>query len=270
MKAAVPEKSGESTEADVERRMRHMTRRSFAVGAFAAAAGVATWKWLISRPREDGLEWPFRRVLQQNERLSTAYFSPGRLSPTFDRNEVTRARVNGHLGLTPEIDVAAWRLHIEGTADGNPVELTLDEIRSMPRTEMTTELRCIEGWSIIVHWAGTRLADLMQLHPPATRDGSVPDVVSRPEKLVPFVAMTTPGNGYYVGLDIESAIHPQTLLAYEMNGQPLDWHHGAPLRLAIPVKYGIKNIKRIGTIRYSADRPPDYWARQGYDWYAGH
>jgi DMSO/TMAO reductase YedYZ molybdopterin-dependent catalytic subunit len=55
-----------------------------------------------------------------------------------------------------------------------------------------------------------------------------------------------------------------------MNDKPLDWHHGAPLRLAIPVKYGIKNIKRIGTIRYTNVRPADFWAERGYDWYAGH
>ena len=55
-----------------------------------------------------------------------------------------------------------------------------------------------------------------------------------------------------------------------MNGQPLTLAHGAPLRLVIPVKYGYKNIKRIGTIRFTATRPADYWAEQGYDWYAGH
>ena len=66
--------------------------------------------------------------------------------------------------------------------------------------------------------------------------------------------METPGRGYYVSLDMPSALHPQTLLAYEMNGAPLTWQHGAPLRLAIPVKYGVKNIKRIGTIRVH-DRP---------------
>ena len=66
-----------------------------------------------------------------------------------------------------------------------------------------------------------------------------------------------------------SALHPQTLLCYEMNGQPLTSAHGAPLRLAIPVKYGIKNIKRIGSIAYMESRPKDYWAQEGYDYYAG-
>ncbi|MGH9827495.1 MAG: molybdopterin-dependent oxidoreductase, partial [Blastocatellia bacterium] len=78
-----------------------------------------------------------------------------------------------------------------------------------------------------------------------------------------------PEGDYYVGLDMESPLHPQKLLCYEMNGEPLSIKHGAPLRLVIPVKYGIKNIKRIGTIHFSNRRPADYWAEQGYDWYAG-
>ena len=81
--------------------------------------------------------------------------------------------------------------------------------------------------------------------------------------------MDSLGGGYYVGLDLPSALHPQTLLAFELNGVPLTPEHGAPLRLVIPVKYGIKNIKQLGSIRFTADRPRDFWAERGYDWYAG-
>lgn len=84
-----------------------------------------------------------------------------------------------------------------------------------------------------------------------------------------YVGLKTPNSKYYVGLDMESAMHPQTILAYEMNDQPLTLDHGAPLRLIIPVKYGIKNLKRIGTISFSDKRPGDYWARRGYDYYSG-
>ncbi len=66
-----------------------------------------------------------------------------------------------------------------------------------------------------------------------------------------------------------SAMHPQTLLAYEVNEKPLPLEHGQPLRLIIPVKYGTKNLKRIGSISFSNERPPDYWAEQGYDYYSG-
>jgi DMSO/TMAO reductase YedYZ molybdopterin-dependent catalytic subunit len=239
---------------DAEKELARLTRRGFVTMAAAAGLGYAGWKWLRSRPREGGLEWPLRAGLEWNESIAMAAFSRARLSPLFRPSDVTRARLNGRLGLDTPVDLDAWRLHVEGAV--RPVALTLDEIRSLPRHEMITELRCIEGWSIIVKWTGARLADLMSAHPPA----EVPR----------YVALETPDRGYYVGLDVDSALHPQTLLAYEMNGAPLAPLHGAPLRLAIPVKYGIKNLKRIGTIRYTSIRPADFWGERGYDWYAGH
>ena len=120
---------------------------------------------------------------------------------------------------------------------------------------MTTELKCIEGWSAIVHWAGVRLSDFAATyHPVATR----------------YVGLATPDGSYYVGLDTASALHPQTLLCYEINGAPLSLEHGAPLRLVTPVKYGLKSIKRIGTMTFTDERPPDFWAERGYDYYLGH
>ncbi|MEO8383178.1 MAG: molybdopterin-dependent oxidoreductase [Acidobacteriota bacterium] len=239
---------------DLRREVNRLSRRGFLSLAAAAGAGFASWKLLRTRTPEDGVAWPFRRGLEVNESLARAYFSPNRLSPQFRSSDVTKSRINGRIGLKSEIDPAAWRLRIEGTAV--PVSLTLDDLRQFPRRTMTTELRCIEGWSIIVQWSGVRLADVMEkfppLHPPS------------------YVSVETPDRAYYVGLDLASALHPQSLLAFEMNGSPLAPLHGAPLRLAIPVKYGIKNIKRIGTIRFTNIRPPDFWGERGYDWYAGH
>lgn len=239
---------------DVERRVRQLSRRGFITMGVAAAAGYGGYKWLRSQPRVGNLELPFRRALWMNESIAQAYYSPDRLSPLFRPSDVTKARVNGHLGLVDNADVGAWRLTIEGAKAA--VALTIDEVRALPAHEMITELRCIEGWSTIVKWKGARLRDLIDRYPPPSP--------------VRYVSMETPGRGYYVGLDIESALHPQSLLVYEMNDQPLNWHHGAPLRLAMPVKYGIKSIKRIGTIRYTNVRPADFWAERGYDWYAGH
>lgn len=149
--------------------------------------------------------------------------------------------------------------------------LTLDDIRALPRVEMTTELKCIEGWSTIVNWAGARFSDFAARYQPPTRaGGGTPDVQGRPQDLVRYVGLETPDGGYYVGMDMPSALHPQTLLCYEMNGQPLTPDHGAPLRLVTPVKYGIKHIKRIGRITFTDERPGDFWAERGYDWYSGH
>ncbi len=251
--AAVTVGGSDDPDADVDRIVGRASRRAFLTGGLAAAVSLGAYRWLRARPREDGLEWPLRRALLANETLARAYYSPVRTSPTFRSSDVTRLRTNGRLGLTADFDVDAWRLEIEGAA--TPARLTIDEVRGLPVHEMVTELRCIEGWSIIVKWKGARLRDLLERFPPP-----------RP---VRYVALETPGRGYYVGLDVESALHPQTLLVYEMNDEPLSLLHGAPLRLAIPVKYGIKNIKRIGTIRYTDERPADFWGERGYDWYAG-
>ncbi len=246
---------------DLERRLRQLSRRGFIVGGVAALAGVGGWRWLVTRGDDGGLPWPLRRVLEFDERLGRAFFRPSRLSPQFPRSAARMPRVNGTIGLDTSIDASEWRLRVSGSpGENSPRLFNLDQIKALPRAEMTTELRCIEGWSDVVHWAGARLADLAQATGLATRGG----------RLLEYASLQTPDGQYYVGLDMASALHPQTLLCYEMNGQPLTAEHGAPLRLVIPVKYGIKNLKRIGSIQFTDDRPGDYWAEQGYDWFAGH
>jgi Oxidoreductase molybdopterin binding domain len=257
---------------EVEREMRRLSRRSFLWGAAAATAGVGGWRWLTTRREDDGIPWPLRRAHEINEQLARDYFRGTRLSPSFPRELAREPRPNGSKGLEDDLDAANWRLNVSGLADEQDTELqlTLDQIKALPRVEMVTELRCIEGWSAVVHWAGARLADFINVYRPATRSGRPSDPQREPDDLVGYVSLETEDGSYSVGLDMESALHPQTLLCYEMNGKPLTEPHGAPLRLAIPVKYGIKNIKRIGTIRFTDRRPPDYWAERGYDWYAGH
>jgi DMSO/TMAO reductase YedYZ molybdopterin-dependent catalytic subunit len=242
---------------DIERELARKTRRSFVVGGAAAAVGLAGWTWLATREKANGIQWPLRKTLRANERIAQAYYRPSRLSPEFPRSEAVReARINGDEGMSDDFDPDTWKLRIENTAASNaPVELTLDEVRKMPRAEHVTELKCVEGWSYVQQWAGVRFSDFAKKFPLS------PDCQ--------YVALETPDKGYYVGLDLPSAMHPQTLLCYEMNDVPLEDEHGAPLRLVIPTKYGIKNLKRIGTIRYAAQRPADYWAERGYDWYAG-
>ncbi len=109
-----------------------------------------------------------------------------------------------------------------------------------------------------MRWGGVRFSDFA-----AQFADRIPDAAFR------YVSLRTPNDRYYVALDRDSALHPQTLLCYEMQGEPLTVPHGAPLRLVIPVKYGVKHLKRIGTIRFATERPKDYWAERGYDWYLG-
>ena len=137
--------------------------------------------------------------------------------------------------------------------------LELDEVTKLPRHELVTQFKCIEGWSQIVHWAGVRMADFLELYPPEKIDGKDPL----------YVYMETPDGDYYTGYDLDVMRHPQTLLVTEMMGAPLTQLHGAPIRLHMPTKYGYKQIKRIGLIAYTNDKPDDYWTKLGYDWYGG-
>ncbi len=257
----------EPMDADEARKeMRRRSLRTFLFGGATATIGFLAWRWM-----PDEWKWQmFRRTLEFNEKVSRLFYRPTRLAPEFSQSQVSPRRVNGLAGMETELDAAEWKLHIGGLyGRDTDLSLSLDEIKALPRTEMTTELMCIEGWSIVVHWAGVRFSDLIGRYLPNTTDGSPPDPVNHPERLLPYVSLTTPDNGYFVGWDMPSILHPQTLLAYEMNGEPLLPEHGAPLRLASPTKYGIKQIKRIGRIEFTADRPRDYWAESGYDWYAG-
>ena len=120
-----------------------------------------------------------------------------------------------------------------------------------------------------MHFGGVRLVDFVTQLGLATRSGRAPDPEGNPRDLFRYVYLATPNEEYYVGLDMASALHPQTLLCDTMNGQPLTREHGAPLRLYLAVKYGYKSLKRIGVIRFQDEPPPDYWADRGYDWYAG-
>jgi len=141
--------------------------------------------------------------------------------------------------------------------------LTLEDVTrlAVPSLhELVTQFKCIEGWSQIVHWGGVRLRDFIEAYPPAKNElGQEPK----------YVYMETPDGDYYCGFHLNECRHPQSLLVTEMAGRPLPVWHGAPLRLHMPIKYGYKQIKRIGLIAYTDEKPDDYWAKLGYDWYAG-
>ena len=262
----------DGTSHDLERRLRRMTRRGFALGGAAAVAGFAGWSWLVTRSEEDGLSWPFRRVLEFNERVARGLSRSSRLSPEFSRTAARMPRVNGSIGLESALDRSEWRLRVTGPAGGAaPRSFKLDEIKALPRVEMTTELRLgVEG-SSRGRALGNAPAGRPRLGRPGLATAAGPGGPGDPADLLDYASARDATTAItFVGLDMASALHPQTLLCYEMDGQPLTPEHGAPLRLVIPVKYGIKNLKRIGTLRFTDERPADYWAQRGYDWYAGH
>jgi DMSO/TMAO reductase YedYZ molybdopterin-dependent catalytic subunit len=253
-----------------EQQMRRLTRRSFITGAVAALAGLGAWRGLTTTATEDNLPWPLRRILRFNQGLAETLGAPHQLAPTFPAESVQGpARTNGLIGLADEVDGAGWNLRVQHEGRGGGQTIRLRDVQKLPRLDLVTELKCVEGWGEVMHFGGVRFLDFVTRFGLATRSGRAPDPAGNPQELFRYVYLATPDEAYYVALDMASALHPQTLLCDTMNWQPLTRAHGAPLRLYLAVKYGYKSLKRIGLIRFQDERPADYWAKRGYDWYAG-
>ncbi|MBD1847389.1 molybdopterin-dependent oxidoreductase [Cyanobacteria bacterium FACHB-63] len=156
---------------------------------------------------------------------------------------------------TPQIDPTRYRLHIEGEVN-HPMQLSLADLQALPLTSMVIQHVCVEGWAAIVQWGGVRLRELLRL--------------AQPKPSARYVYFKS-ADGYYESWDLASAIHPQTLMAYQKNGQPLSVDNGAPLRLASPIKLGYKQSKWVTQIMLTNQLMPTkgYWEDQGYEWFGG-
>jgi DMSO/TMAO reductase YedYZ molybdopterin-dependent catalytic subunit len=156
---------------------------------------------------------------------------------------------------TPDINPAQYRLKVEGEVS-HPLQLSLTDLKSLPLTSMVIQHVCVEGWAAIVQWGGVRLAELLRL--------------AQPTASARYVYFKS-ADGYYESWDLASALHPQTLMVYQKNGQPLSVDHGAPLRLASPIKLGYKQSKWVTQILLTQQLMPTrgYWEDQGYEWFAG-
>lgn len=243
--------------------LRRRSRRGF-VGTIAAfGAGALGANWLLNSPKDGRINRALRKGLELHERVGRAMFRDSSRAAEFPASEARMPIVNGTIGMFDAVDLVAWRLRVTGLGgDAGSKEYTLADLHDFPRVEMVTELRCVEGWSTVVHWSGIRFRDFAESTGLLYRPG-------RTRQTFEYAGLETPDGGYAVGLDMPSALHPQTLLCDTMNGAPLEPAHGAPLRLVIPVKYGYKSLKRLGLITFTDERPRDSWAKEGFDWYAG-
>jgi len=180
------------------------------------------------------------------------------------RSQVTPLR-NNYNGQTPGPEyLATWRLHLSGLASGRSESLSIEDLLArFKHHEQVTRLVCVEGWSAIAWWGGIRFAEFLEAFPPAP--------VTRWAAMRSAVNLDGAGrpDPYYVSIDLGTARHPQTLLATHFAGKPLPLEHGAPLRLLVPMKLGLKNIKAVTDIAYTAGEPADYWNERGYSKYDG-
>jgi DMSO/TMAO reductase YedYZ molybdopterin-dependent catalytic subunit len=185
-------------------------------------------------------------------------FQKDRLAPTFAPSAVVpfeKFPYNGYDVLDPDVDLEDWTLTVEGDVR-RAGEYTLAQIRDLPKITQNVRHVCVEGWDVIGSFGGARISDFLRL------------VGADPRARFLEVACA---DDYYESLDMESALHPQSLLCYEMYGKPLDRGHGAPLRLHLPTKLGYKHAKYLSGIRITDVLKPSrgYWEDQGYSWFAG-
>ena len=238
-----------------------MKKTFFSFFFFFIFAGVAFlgWRWLRHQPSDSGkTSSPIRAVLNTNEKIFNGLLSDKHLTKEYPLSLAANpARVNGDLGMKTPFDPATWSMNVI-KANGDTLKIKLDDIKKLPKTEIVFNFKCIEGWSQITHWGGVRFSEFMRAYGLSE------------ESAMEYLGLRTPDKEYYVGIDMQSAMHPQTLLCYELNDQPLPMNQGYPLRLIIPVKYGVKSLKRIGDMYFSNARTPDYWAdKKGYDYFSG-
>lgn len=251
--------------------IKRKTILSFLIFTSLLILSIIGFKYMVNRPLNNGAIPLLRKGLFLNEKINRPFFNKTHLVEIYPKNEaVKRPRVNGNIGApTVMPDTSKWRLIIINSFNkkmnkDSIIKITLMDIMKLPKIQFTYEFKCIEGWSQKTWWGGVRLSTFLNFYHLGTDNGSDPEAGRKHTAI--YIGLKSIDEKYYVGIDMLSALHPQTILCYEMNGKPLPLNQGAPLRLIIPIKYGIKSIKWIGTIFFSNTRPSDYWFERGYDY----
>jgi DMSO/TMAO reductase YedYZ molybdopterin-dependent catalytic subunit len=250
------------------------SRRRFLAKSFGAAGALA----LAGCDALSRSEW-FPNVLGAGEKLSEAVhhlitprkamaqeFSEADLSPKFRSNGTAMPNSVQYQALAAS-GFADYRLEVVGLVE-QPARLSLAELRALPERTQITRHDCVEGWSAIGKWKGAKLSALLERVRPKAEARYVMFYCADP--------MEDDGTGlYYESIDMDDALHPQTILAYDLNDVPLPIPNGAPLRLRVERQLGYKHAKyvmRIELVRSFetiAGGKGGYWEDNGYEWYAG-
>lgn len=247
-----------------------LSRRKLMRAAAAGAGGLLVTG--CDRLFENGT---FRAVLESGEDLHRVTqralgrealareFSARDMSPVFRANGSREVADPGYRSQLSQ-GFASWSLRVEGLVE-RPLDLPLAALRQLPQRSQITRHDCVEGWSAIGQWKGPRVAHVLDLA----------RLKAEARYIVFHCADVLYGTPYYESVDLVDAFHPQTILAWEMNGRPLEERHGAPLRLRVERQLGYKHAKFVHRIEARASLDGlyggkgGYWEDQGYQWYAG-
>ena len=235
------------TETELRRASRREALKLLPVGALGAFLFANPQRWLLNK----GLAF--------SDAASGFAFRRGSRAQEFPDSQVApfeKFPYNFWDVADPGIDLGAWRLRVEGLVQ-RAGAYGLADLQALPKHEQNTRHVCVEGWDVIGNFGGSRLVELLSL---VGADLSA--------RYLYFEC----GDGYYLSIDMESAMHPQTLACWEMYHRPLTRGHGAPLRIVIPTKLGYKQPKYVERMVVTNVLRPGhrgYWEDQGYSWFGG-
>jgi DMSO/TMAO reductase YedYZ molybdopterin-dependent catalytic subunit len=226
-----------------------MRRRNFSLGALTLLTGCDV-------SDSDAVERAFAWVSRWNDRVQAALFNPDRLAPTFPESAAAKDfRYNAWYGAdkAPKLSASDYRLALAGAiADKRP--WTVAQLHALPQQTQVTRHVCVEGWSMIGKWTGAPLKTFLE------RIGA--DLTKA------YVGFEC-ADGYYEGIDMPTALHPQTIMAFQLSDEILPARYGYPFKIRIPTKLGFKNPKFVTTIYVTNSRPRGFWTDRGYNWFSG-
>jgi DMSO/TMAO reductase YedYZ molybdopterin-dependent catalytic subunit len=230
---------------------RLLLRGGLSLGALAVLGGCD----IID---SDAAEGVLRKISKFNDRAQALLFNPRTLAPEFPESAITRPfPFNGYYSEdeAPEVDGSTYKLEVGGLV-ANKEPWTLDKLYALPEVSQITRHVCVEGWSAIGSWQGVRLSDFLKLIGADTR-----------AKYVWFQCADK--DGYNSPLDMETALHPQTQMAFKFADEILPRAYGYPMRIRVPTKLGFKNPKYVVSMEVTNDYKGGYWEDQGYNSFSG-
>ncbi len=234
-----------------DRELKRVSRRQLLKLAPVAVLGAFAFPKVSDRLVTEGVRF--------SDWAAGELFRSRHLAQTYSNSAVVpfeKFPYNGYDVLDPDVDLEKWTLTVEGDVQ-HPGEYKLAQIQALPKVNQNTRHVCVEGWDVIGAFGGARISDFLTL--------------VGANKNARFLEVECVDD-YYESLDMATVLHPQSLLCYEMYGQPLDRKHGAPLRLQMPTKLGYKQAKYLDTFRVTSVLKPGktgYWEDQGYSWFGG-
>ena len=236
---------------NLERRL--FLKRGLSLGALSLLSGCDLTDKITY---DDKVQKMLMAMSRWNDGAQAWLFDPKRLAPEFPESMITNPfPFNAYYGEDEVrvVDSTDYKLEVGGLVREKK-SWGLPELYALPQVSQVTRHICVEGWSAIGKWSGPRFSDFLQ------RIGA--DLSAR------YVGFKC-ADDYYTSIDMATALHPQTIMAFKYADQTIPPKYGFPWKLRIPTKLGFKNPKHVTALFVTNQNPGGYWEDKGYNWYSG-